>query len=239
MTVAMRCTNLSAGYGPLEVCRRVDLDLRAGEVTVVTGPNGAGKTTLLRRIAGQCGGGGTIVLGGREIGHLPAHRRVALGLLTVPDTRGLIRELSAAENVQLAATLLPPPQRAAALARAAARFPLITERAHARAGALSGGEQQMVALARILVLQPAVVLLDEPSQGLAPRIVDEVAHVIREIRAAGTAVLLVEQHLGLAAAVADFVAVLVGGEIVMRKAGAELLQNEDALLEAYLAKHPA
>jgi branched-chain amino acid transport system ATP-binding protein len=227
------CRALTARYGPIEVCRGVDLDLAEGHGTVVTGPNGAGKTTLLRRISGHVAGGGELRLDDTEIGRLPAHRRAHLGILSVPDTRGLFPQLSVRENLELAALLLPRAERREALARGAERFPVVVERSAAAAGALSGGEQQMVALARMLVLQPRVLLLDEPSQGLAPRVVEEIAVAIGELRDVGVAVLLVEQHLALASAVADSVAVMVGGEIVMRGGGPRLL-DETTLAEAYL-----
>ena len=233
MSELLKCTAVTARYGPIEVCHGIDLELSPGKVAVLTGPNGAGKTTLLRRITGQVPGGGEIRLGEREIGRMAAHKRAKHGLLCVPESRGLFPELSVRENIDLAALLLPRGERAAAFERAAVRFPVVAERAQTPVGALSGGEQQMVALARMVVLRPAVLLLDEPSQGLAPLIVQEIGVVIRELREAGVAVLLVEQHLGLAAEVADSCVVLIAGEITMRGDGSELL-DEDTLADAYL-----
>ncbi|MEU2006473.1 ABC transporter ATP-binding protein [Rhodococcus sp. NPDC019627] len=233
MNSRLECHKVTARHGPLEVVHGVDLDILRGRVTVVTGPNGAGKTSLLRRIAGALPGDGAILLDGNHVGNVPSHRRVRAGIVTVPDTRGLFGELTVAENLELVTTLLPKRRRREALRFAEEAFPVLFQRADAPAGALSGGEQQMVAMARSLILEPAVLLLDEPSSGLAPRIVDEIGEVIGDLRERGVGVLLVEQNLVLANAVADSVAVMIAGEIALRGDGTSLLDPE-TLADAYL-----
>ena len=233
MSAVLELDGVTAGYGSIEVCRGIDLTLRSGHVTVITGPNGAGKTTLVRRISGHAAGTGRLTLRGDDLDGLPPHRRARAGVLVVPEGRGLLADLTVAENLQLAATLVPEAVRAERLAQAKGRYPVIAERGAAVAGSLSGGEQQMLALARTLIVRPAALVLDEPSQSLAPRIVDEIALVVDDLRSQGCAVLLIEQHLGLARRVADSAAVMVGGRIVLSGDGTDLLE-EKRLAETYL-----
>lgn len=233
MSAVLELSAASAAYGSIEVCHGIDLALHSGHVTIVTGPNGAGKTTLVRRISGHVSGSGRLLLRGQDIDRLARYARARAGVLVVPEGRGLLPDLTVGENLQLAALLAPTPVRQERLAHAADRYPVVAERKAAIAGSLSGGEQQMLALARTLIIRPPVLILDEPSQSLAPRIVNEIAIVVEDLRSQGSAVLLVEQHLSLAKRVGDSVIVMVGGQVVLRGDGTDLL-DEERLAETYL-----
>lgn len=233
MSAVLELSDVTAAYGSIEVCHGIDLEVRRGQVAILTGPNGAGKTTLIRRIIGHVRGSGDIIYGKYTLDRMPVHARARAGIHVLPEGRGLISDLTVSENLQLAALLAPTSERDERLALAADRYPVVADRKAAIAGSLSGGEQQMLALALTLIIRPPVLILDEPSQSLAPRIVDEIATVIEDLRSQGSAVLLIEQHLGLAKRVGDSVAVMVGGRIVSRGDGTELL-DEERLAEMYL-----
>ena len=212
-TGGLSLRGLSAGYGPITVCRDVDLDIEPGTVMALLGPNGAGKTTLIRALAGliRCTGG-QIRLGDMDLSGLGPQLRARAGITTVTDDRALFRELSVAENLQLGALLggksLKNPMRYAE------RFPAIADRGNTRAGLLSGGEQQMLALAKARASSPQILVLDEPSQGLAPSVVAEVGKVLRTLRDENFSVLIAEQNLDLVSGLADRYAVLAAGRVV-------------------------
>ncbi len=216
MTATLACRGLDAGYGSITVLRAVDLDLHPGRVTAVLGPNGAGKTTLVRTLAGFLPPiRGTVAVDGDTRRRRPEelNRR---GVVFVPDDRALFRELTTEQNLRLAC------RSATAFERALDVFPLLRSRLDVTAGALSGGEQQMLALARALVQKPRTLLIDEMSMGLAPLVVEQLAGTVAEIAATGVAVLLVEQHIRTAMAVASDVVVIVHGDVTMQCPASEL-----------------
>lgn len=218
-TPALRVSNLRAGYGPVAVLHGVSFAVPAGSVVALLGPNGAGKSTLIRALSGLIPSEGKVELNGTELSELPAHKRPRLGLSTVTDTGSLFPDLSVVENIRLGAAVRGGPIRSDAqpaqlMVDAGTRFPAIRERGSTLAGLLSGGEQRMVALAKALASNPSVLMLDEPSQGLSPAIVKELSGYLPKLKGENLAILLVEQNVSLAQAVADSYAVLVDGRIV-------------------------
>ncbi len=229
---------LSAGYGPFMVLRELTLEARPG-LTVILGPNGAGKTTLLKAIAGLIPRGGTLRLDGREIERgAKTSAIVEQGLVLVPEGRQLFPQMTVAENLELGGWLVGAAERATRLQQAFEDFPKLAERAQQLAGTMSGGEQQMVAVARAMMSAPRLLMLDEPSLGLAPKMVDELLAIARRIADAGTTVLMVEQNVRKALAVADRGYVLERGRLVASGA-AGLLARSTVIRQAYLGKTPA
>jgi ABC-type branched-subunit amino acid transport system ATPase component len=225
---------LAAGYGAEPVLKNVDLDVKGGEVVAVLGANGAGKSTLMRAIAGlhrPITGG--IAFEGRELSSQPAHRVVRQGVALVPEGRQVFPELSVLDNLVLGAFSRRSWKREE-IDALLARFPRLRERLHQRAGLLSGGEQQMLALARGLMAKPRLLLLDEPSLGLAPQVVNELFAALDRLRADAATILLVDQMAGLALALADRAYVIDGGRIVASGAASDIAAG-DALEKTYLA----
>jgi len=223
---------LAAGYGPVAVLREVSLDLSAGQMLAVVGANGAGKSTLLRCLAGLLRPqGGSVCLDGREVAGLAAHRLARLGVALVPEGRQLFTELTVEDNLRMGlhGCLARGERREASrrLEQAYAPFPILADFARRRAGALSGGQQQMLAIGRALVRNPKVLLLDEPSLGLAPKLVEEIFSRLGTLRGAGTAVLLVEQNAAAALRIADFGCVMAGGRLSTPRPAGDLLGGED------------
>ncbi|MBI3687528.1 MAG: ABC transporter ATP-binding protein [Actinobacteria bacterium] len=219
---------LSAWYGEAQVLHGVDLDVRRGEVVTLVGRNGAGKTTLLRCLLGlHRQQRGSVMLEGRAIDRLPPHRRARLGLGYVPDDRGVYATLSVSEHLQL-----PPIARETAwtVERLSEAFPVLPERARSAGTQLSGGEQQMLALARVLRMGARLLLLDEPTEGLAPLFVRRIGEIIRTVAADGVTVLLIEQNVRFASSVSDRHYVLAEGRVVESLTNEELRQQEGTLL---------
>ncbi|VWX61858.1 High-affinity branched-chain amino acid transport ATP-binding protein BraG [Burkholderiales bacterium 8X] len=205
---------LHAGYGRIEVCRHIDLQLADGEFLAVLGANGAGKSTLLGAIAGVVAHRGSIDLDGTQLASLNARERARSGLALVPEgRRNLFSPLTVHENLQLGLRLLPAADRTRLLDEILSMFPILGARRTQAAGLLSGGEQQMLALAVALARRPSVLLLDEPSQGLAPLLLQNLAEQIRALRSMGLAIVLAEQNHRFAAQLCDRYVVLVAGEI--------------------------
>lgn len=225
--------NLHVSYGQVNAVRDVSITVPTGSITALVGANGAGKTSILSAVSGLVRPkAGTITYKSTTVTRRPAHAMVKSGLVLVPEGREILSTLSIAENLSLGGW-----HRGKRLDinidRMYERFPVLAERRKLPAGSLSGGEQQMLAIARALIAEPEVLLLDEPSMGLAPKIVDQVFEVIEQIRADGTTVVLVEQNARRALAAADFGYVLETGEITHSAPAAELLANE-SIIEAYL-----
>lgn len=223
--------NLCVTYGRVEAVRDVSLEVAAGDLITLVGANGAGKSSVINAVSGIIRpSSGRITFEGKDITRLPAHKLVAAGLVQVPEGRQVLGSLTIHENLQLGGW---HSNDKAAIDEVYARFPVLAERRELPAGALSGGEQQMLAIGRALVARPTLMLLDEPSMGLAPKIVDEVFRVIQEIRATGTTVVLIEQNARRALKAADHGYLLSTGEIVHAGPAAELLAD-DKIVQAYL-----
>jgi len=233
-TDVLACRNISARYGRIEVCRAIDLSVGAGETVAVLGPNGAGKSSFLGAISGLVQSGGVVELDGENLAGQMAHVRARRGIAFVPEIRGNIcPALSVEENLALGLRMIPE-GREAALERVFGLFPILRERLQAAAGMLSGGEQQMLAIGMAAARSPRVLLLDEPTQGLAPAIHDVVRNTIAQLRAEGLAIIVAEQNVPFAASVADRYVMLVDGQIVKSGGPAEL-QRHDEILSSFLS----
>ncbi len=226
--------NLASAYGRIEVLHGVSLEVRAGEIVAIVGANGAGKTTLLRAISGvQPITAGRIFFGDKPIETLPAHVRVALGIVQVPEGRQLFAPLSVEDNLKLGTWSHRAVDLGAELARVYALFPVLAELRRAPAGALSGGQQQMLAIGRALMAKPRVLLLDEPSLGLAPILVDQILEIIRGFKRDGVTVLLIEQNARAALGIADRGYVLETGRVTATGTAVEI-QADERVRAAYL-----
>ncbi|MEK7884702.1 ABC transporter ATP-binding protein [Methyloversatilis sp. NSM2] len=227
---------LEVHYGGICAVRGVDLDVAAGEKVALIGANGAGKTSTLKAIARMLPARGSVKLGGEAIEHAPPHLLVRKGLALVPEGRGVFARLSVLENLEMGAYVRDDKAAIAAdIERVFGLLPRLKERAGQTAGTLSGGEQQMVAIGRALMSRPRILLLDEPSMGLSPIMVDTVFEVIREVAREGVTLLLVEQNARLALSLCDRGCVMDGGEITLSAPAAELLDNP-AVRAAYLGE---
>ncbi|MBV9735422.1 MAG: ABC transporter ATP-binding protein [Acidisphaera sp.] len=229
--------DLHAGYGRVEVLHGIDLTIGAGEAVALLGPNGAGKTTLLRAISGLLPARGTQKFAGRDLAGLGPRGTVQAGLAHVIEGHRVFTQLSVLDNVLLAGFDLPRGERSARVEEALAHFPEIAAKRRDRAGALSGGQQQMLAVAQGLVRRPRLLMLDEPSGGLSPVLVDRVLAVCATLRQGGTAVLLVEQLIEKALAFADRVYALARGRIVLEETPTADLPAR--LEKAYFGASPA
>lgn len=231
----LQVTDLSVRYGAVEAVGGLDLGVAEGSVTVLLGANGAGKSSTLNAIAGLAGGRGRIRFNGCDILGLPPEDIVRLGVALCPEGRRVFPSLTVAENLHLGGAVHARGSALAQrLARELDRFPILGERLHQRAGLLSGGEQQMLAIARALMSGPRLLLLDEPSLGLAPKVVDQVFDLIVALKGQGITILLVEQNAERALEIADCGYVLQSGALIVSGSGAELSRSAD-IRAAYLA----
>jgi branched-chain amino acid transport system ATP-binding protein len=235
----LRCEHLAVRYGPIEAVRDVSFTVDAGQVIAIIGANGAGKSSTLRALSGVLHkAGGRVVFRDADITRASPHRIVRLGLVQVPEGRAIIGTMSVQENLELGGYVRHDGAALRAdIARMYERFPILGERRNLPAASLSGGEQQMLAIARGLLARPQLLLLDEPSLGLAPQIVREVMLLIRRVRDEGTAILLVEQNARQALALADHAYVLEQGSVTLQGPGRQLLR-EPAVVRAYLGVGP-
>jgi branched-chain amino acid transport system ATP-binding protein len=232
----LRVESLSAGYRDLQAIWEVDLTVGVGEITVLLGRNGAGKSTTLLAIAGMLRMlGGRVELGGQDISARPARVRTRMGLALVRESKRIFRRRTVEENLLIGGFIMRRAERQEALRRAYDQFPILLERRHQVAGGLSGGQQQMLAIAQALMPQPRVVMLDEPSAGLAPAIVKDVFSTLTRLREAGVGVLLVEQLVDQATSVADRVVLLDQGRVVSSGASAGIF-DLDKFREVYLGR---
>lgn len=233
-------TSVSAGYGALSVLRDVSLRVGDGEAVALVGANGAGKTTLVRTVCGLLRArGGRIVKNGTDITAMPAHSLASHGLAVVLENRRLFGELSVRENLVLAETVgrrVRGGNMRFTWDEVTDLFPVVKERMDAAVELLSGGQQQMVAIARALLLQPDLLIMDEPSTGLAPKVVKDILLVIKALRERGMSLLLVEQNVGIASEITDRAYVMAVGSIVHEIAAGEWQSflNDDRLVKAYL-----
>ena len=228
--------DLHVSYGNIEAVRDVSVTAERGKVTLVLGANGAGKTTTLKAIAGLMSpASGSVQLDGADITGLAAHKVARKGVALVPEGRRVFAPLSVAENLRLGGYLASRQEYDKALARVYEMFPILATRRDKAAGLLSGGEQQMLAFARALMSQPKVILMDEPSMGLAPVVVDSILVKVRELADSGIGVLMVEQNAEAGLDVADYVVAVARGEVVYSGAVDEA-RNNASVLRAFLGE---
>ncbi|MDR3632112.1 MAG: ABC transporter ATP-binding protein [Desulfocapsaceae bacterium] len=232
----LEIVELTVAYGPLEVVRRVSFQVKKGTVVTLIGPNGAGKTSILNAVSGVVPARrGRILFDGRDITRLPAHRRVSEGLVQVPEGRQVLAGMTVRENLELGGYRRPIREVMQDVVRMEERFPILGERRQMMAGSLSGGEQQLLAIARGMMARPKLLLLDEPSLGLAPKMVQAVFETIAQLKAEGLTILLVEQNAHLALASSSHAYVLESGKMVM-DGPAQTLRSEAAIISAYLGQ---
>ncbi|HUS62079.1 MAG TPA: ABC transporter ATP-binding protein [Acidimicrobiales bacterium] len=234
MTGVLEVRGLHAGYGPVEVLHGIDLGVATGEVVVVLGANGAGKTTMMRAVSGTIARRGAVLLDGKDITKTSPDAIVRAGVAQVPQGRGTFVDLTVEDNLRVGAYTRPDDSVADDIARWIELFPRLAERRTQRAGGLSGGEQQMLAVARALMSRPRLLLCDEPSLGLAPIIVQELFAILGRLnRDEGLSILLVEQNANLAMEIANRAYLLETGSIVT-SGDADTIRNDDAIRKAYL-----
>ena len=231
----LEINNLNVHYGVIHALKDITLKVNAGEIVTLIGANGAGKTTTLRTISGLIKAtSGSILLEDRDLSTLPAPQRVQLGISQVPEGRRIFPDMSVYENLELGAFLRKNKGEIKKdIDQVFEQFPILGDRRKQMAGTLSGGEQQMLAIGRGLMSKPRILLLDEPSMGLAPLLVREIFNIIQKINSAGTTILLVEQNASMALSIADRAYVLETGSIVLSGSGEELAKSSD-IQKAYL-----
>jgi len=237
--VILNMENVSVSYGAIEAARNVSIEVKAGEIVTIIGANGAGKSSLLKSIAGlEPLAGGKIAIGGVDISNMPAHKRLGLGLSMSPEGRGVFPDQSVRDNLLLGAysLKLKPAELEQSMEYGYQLFPRLRERQQQMAGTLSGGEQQMLAMARAMMSKPRLLLLDEPSLGLAPLVIRDIFQSIKTLRDNGLTILLVEQMANQALAVADRAYVLETGRITLQGSGQQLL-SDPKIRASYLGGH--
>lgn len=224
-------------YGVIQAIKGISFEVNEGEVIALIGANGAGKTTILHTITGLLSPKkGSVIFEGKDITKVPAHKIVSLGMAHVPEGRRVFAELSVYQNLRMGAyTRKDKDEIAQTLEMVYKRFPRLEERKNQLAGTLSGGEQQMLAMGRALMSHPKIIVMDEPSMGLSPILVNEIFDIIQEVSAGGTTVLLVEQNAKKALSIADRAYVLETGKIVL-DGDARQLMNDDSIKKAYLGE---
>ena len=227
-------SDINVYYGAIHAIKNVSFEVNEGEVVALIGANGAGKSTTLKTMSGLLRSQtGTIEFLGQNIMHMPADKLVAAGLAHVPEGRRVFAQMSVEENLEMGAFTRPNSEIAPGLERVYAHFPRLKERRRQVAGTLSGGEQQMLAMGRALTSSPKLLMLDEPSMGLAPILIEQIFDIVRELHAAGTTILLVEQNAQMALSIASRAYVMETGKITLSGTGDELLHN-DEVRKAYL-----
>ena len=234
MPAMLQLENISTHYGAICAVDSVSLHVNQGEIVSLIGSNGAGKTSLLMTVCGNPrASSGRISFEGEDITQLPSHHIMRKGIAVSPEGRRIFSDLTVTDNLKMGGFFLDKPQIEAGIEHVVGLFPRLRERAHQRAGTRSGGEQQMLAIGRALMSKPRLLLLDEPTLGLAPLIIAQIFEIIQTIRAAGVTVFLVEQNANRALQIADRGYVLETGKVVLEDTGANLLTN-DAVRRAYL-----
>ena len=230
----LKIQNLQVAYGGIQALRGIDMEVPDGKIVTLIGANGAGKSTILNTVSGLLHPKtGSVVFEGRDLKGVTPHKIVEYGLAQVPEGRHIFQQMSVEENLQMGAYTQPNATVEPGIADVYERFPRLAERRRQIAGTLSGGEQQMLAMGRALMSRPKLLMLDEPSMGLAPILVEQIFDIIRELHSAGTTILLVEQTAQAALSVADRAYVLETGRISLTGTGAELMAS-DAVRKAYL-----
>jgi branched-chain amino acid transport system ATP-binding protein len=233
--ILLQLEGVAAAYGKIDAVKGIDLDVRRGQIVTLLGANGAGKTTTLKTISGLVRAkAGRVLFEGRDITHVNPHEIARMGVVHVPEGRRVLRGLSVRENLELGAfTVADAALRRQRLEEVFAQFPILKTRANSDGSLLSGGEQQMLAIGRALMHGPKILLLDEPSMGLAPKLVLETMKIVKRLNEAGTTILLVEQNARLALKLAHFGYVLESGSIRL-KGEARALSADPSIVQAYL-----
>ena len=229
----LQVSGLDSHYGPIKALHGIDIEIGEGQLVALVGANGAGKTTLMRAISGVQPSSGSIRFAGEEIGRMSADKRVRAGICQVPEGRQVFGPMTVEDNLRLGAYTRPKQDFAGDLERMYSLFPVLKEKRQLLAGMLSGGQQQMLAMARALMGRPKLLLLDEPSMGLAPLLIREIFRIVEELRSQGITIFLVEQNAHAALAIADVGYVIETGSITLSGPGPELLANEQ-VQSAYL-----
>ncbi len=225
--------DLEVSYGVIRALKGISFEVNEGEIVTLIGANGSGKSTIMQSVIGLIPRTGTITYNGHNISKAPCHKIVRHGLTQVPEGRHVFQELTVYENLMMGAYMVKNGNFKADVKKIYERFPRLEERKNQIAGTLSGGEQQMLAMGRALISHPKLLMLDEPSMGLSPLLVDEVFDIIKEVNKEGTTILLVEQNAGKSLAISDRAYVLENGRVVLSGTGAELMASEE-VKKAYL-----
>ena len=234
MSTVLKVEGINVYYGAIHAIKNVSFEVNQGEIVTLIGANGAGKSTILKTVAGLLSSRtGSMEFMGEKLGSIPAHKIVTKGLALVPEGRQIFLQMTVEENLEMGAFTRPKEEIAASMADVYERFPRLKERRRQIAGTLSGGEQQMLAMGRALMSKPSLLMLDEPSMGLAPILVEQIFDIIQELNHHGTTILLVEQNAQMALSVAHRGYVLETGKIVTTGSGEQLLEDE-AVKKAYL-----
>ncbi len=233
VSTMLKVDNINVYYGAIHAVKNVSFEVNEGEVVTLIGANGAGKSTTLKTVSGMLRTKtGSIEFMGENINHAEAHKLVYKGLAHVPEGRRIFQQMTVLENLEMGAFIHKKPTKEE-LDDIFERFPRLLERKNQVAGTLSGGEQQMLAMGRALISHPKLLMMDEPSMGLAPILVEQIFEIIKELHKAGTTILLVEQNAEMALQVADRAYVLESGTVALSGTGAELIES-DAIKKAYL-----
>ena len=236
MPAMLQLENISTHYGAICAVDSVSLHVNQGEIVSLIGSNGAGKTSLLMTVCGNPrASSGRISFEGEDITQLPSHHIMRKGIAVSPEGRRIFSDLTVTDNLKMGGFFLDKPQIEAGIEHVFGLFPRLRERAHQRAGTMSGGEQQMLAMGRALMSRPKVLLLDEPSMGLSPIMVDKIFEVVRDVHAQGVTILLVEQNASRALAIADRAYVMESGIITMNGEGKAML-SDPKVRAAYLGE---
>jgi branched-chain amino acid transport system ATP-binding protein len=232
----LEVNGLTVAYGPIEAVREVSFRVEQGTIVSLVGPNGAGKTTTLNAISAVVPAArGRIFFQGRDITRLSPHQRVSAGIVQIPEGRLVLSGMTVRENLEMGAYRRPASEMQAGLAAVEKRFPILAERRNSLAGTLSGGEQQMLAIARGLMAKPRLLLLDEPSLGLAPLLVQMIFAIVSELRSDGLTILLVEQNARQALSISSYAYVMENGKIPL-EGRADQLMSDPAVISSYLGQ---
>ncbi len=230
----LEVNGINVYYGSIHAIRDISFEVNAGEIVTLIGANGAGKSTTLQTISGLLRSKtGSIVFNGKNLGAIPAHKIVSMGIAHVPEGRRIFQQMTVEENIEMGAFTRPGSEYAERVENVFNHFPRLQERRKQIAGTLSGGEQQMLAMGRAMMSAPQLLMLDEPSMGLSPILVDEIFDIIKAFHDSGTTILLVEQNANKSLAISDRAYVLENGKIILTGTGKELMQSEE-IKKAYL-----
>ncbi len=230
----LKVDDINVYYGAIHAIKGISFEVNEGEIVTLIGANGAGKSTTLKTISGILHSrGGDILFDGNDISHIPPHKLISMGIAHVPEGRRIFQQLTVKENLEMGAYTRPNSEVKDSLENVYDRFPRLRERQKQVAGTLSGGEQQMLAMGRALMSRPKLMMLDEPSMGLSPLLVQQIFDIIKELNEAGTTILLVEQNAKMALSIADRAYVLETGKVVMEGEAKSLL-SDASVKKAYL-----